>query len=311
MKTIRIGTRGSRLALWQANWVKDALLRAGLSAETVVIHTRGDRQTQGPLERLGATGVFTKEIQRGLLDGDVDLAVHSMKDLPTDPVPGIALIAVPARFDVRDVWVSNKFRTLAELTDGARVGTGSERRRCQLLNRFGDRVRVENIRGNVETRLAQLDEGKFDAIILAVAGLARLGLADRIRPEAILDPSAIYPAVGQGALAIEARTCDREVCAQLEALNDKNAMASALAERAMLRTLEGGCIAPIGAYSTIEGETLTLSGRILSLDGRTCFDAQETMPLAEAEALGKTVAEKLIQQGAGEILETLRNRRLG
>lgn len=310
MKTIRIGTRGSRLALWQANWVKNRLEQAGITAETVVIPTQGDRHTQGPLEQLGATGVFTKQIQHGLFDGRVDLAVHSMKDLPTDPVEGIALIAVPTRFDVRDVLVSNKFRTLAELADGAVIGTGSGRRRCQLLNRFGDSVRVENIRGNVETRLAQLDEGKFDAIILAVAGLARLGLSDRIRPEAILDPGEMLPAVGQGALAIEARDDDLETRRTVEALNDKKAYMATRAERSMLRTLEGGCIAPIGAYSALEGDALTLFGRILSLDGRKRYDAHETFSLAEAEALGKTVAEKLIQQGAGEILETLRNRRL-
>lgn len=308
MKTIRIGTRGSRLALWQARWVKEALEKTGAAAETVVIHTTGDRSASDPIARLGATGVFTKEIQRALLDGEVDLAVHSMKDLPTETPERLTLAAVPVRADVRDVLVGGA-ETLDALPDGARIGTGSLRRKCQLLNRFDSRIIVEEIRGNVETRLAKLDAGEYDAILLAVAGLRRLGFSERIRPEAILAPEEIFPAVGQGALAIEARRDDAETLSIAGRLDDFETRQAVLAERAMLRTLEGGCIAPIGAFSSIEDGRLTLQGRILSLDGRKRFDAVDSAPLSDAESLGRSVADKLAELGAGEILEELRRRR--
>ncbi len=298
---IRIGTRGSALALFQARSVQKGLLDLGLEAELVVIHTSGDKHQAGPIVNLGAVGVFTKEIQRALLEERIDLAVHSMKDLPTEPVPGLAVAAVPPREDVRDCFVLRRGESIDSLAPGAVIGSGSLRRRCQLLNRFGDRYRIEDIRGNVETRLKKLDAGDYDAVVLAVAGLIRLGFDQRICPDLIFDPSDFLPAVGQGALAIEARLGD----AAFEAaalLNDPCQYAQAMAERAFLAALKGGCIAPIGAYSRCWEDRLTLCGRVLSLDGTKCFDAEETAPTREAQDLGARLARRRLEEGASELI---------
>lgn len=299
---IRIGTRGSELALFQARSVQKALLDLGFDATLVVIHTSGDKHQSGPIVNLGAVGVFTKELQRALLDDRIDLAVHSMKDLPTDPVPGLAVAAVPPRADVRDCLVLRRGGTIGQLTRGAVIGSGSLRRRCQLVNRFGDRYAVEDIRGNVETRLKKLDTGDYDAVVLAVAGLTRLGFGQRILPDSIFDPNEFLPAVGQGALAIEARVGDTAFDSAI-LLNDPCQHARVVAERAMLATLRGGCIAPIGAYSTCQGGKLTLRGRVLSLDGSKRFDAVDTALIDEAEKLGARLARRLLEDGAAELLD--------
>ncbi|MBR3220045.1 MAG: hydroxymethylbilane synthase [Thermoguttaceae bacterium] len=298
---IRIGTRGSALALFQARSVQKGLLDLGLEAELVVIHTSGDKHQSGPIVNLGAVGVFTKEIQRALLEERIDLAVHSMKDLPTEPVPGLAVAAVPPREDVRDCLVLRRGESIDSLALGAVIGSGSLRRRCQLLNRFGDRYRIEDIRGNVETRLKKLDAGDYDAVVLAVAGLTRLGFDQRICRDLILDPGEFLPAVGQGALAIEARLGD----AAFEAaalLNDPCQYARAMAERAFLAALKGGCIAPIGAHSRCREDHLTLRGRVLSLDGTKCLDAEETASTRDAQDLGARLARRLLEEGASELI---------
>lgn len=316
-KKLRLGTRASALATWQAEWVAGELRRLGREVELVRIRTSGDHQQSGPIINIGATGVFTKEIQRALLDGRVDLAVHSMKDLPTEPIPGLSIAAVPLRADIRDAFISPRFDSFADLPPKARIGTGSLRRKCQLLYRFGDRYRIDDIRGNVETRLAKLDAGDYDAVILAVAGLRRLGLADRIRPESILSADEFLPAVGQGALAVEARTDDREAVEVARLLDNESARRATFAERGMLLTLRGGCIAPIGARVTFENDVLTLHGRILSLDGTECYDASESISLpddadrrgesadTESFRLGCRVAEELIRLGADRILDEI------
>jgi len=308
---LRIGTRGSQLALWQANWVKGELERFGFPAEIVVIHTSGDQRRKESIANIGATGVFTKEIQAALLDNRVDLAVHSMKDLPTEKIPGLILAAVPNRADTRDLFISPKADRMEDLPDGSLIGTGSLRRRCQLLHRYGDRFRIEEIRGNVETRLAKLDSGDYDGVILAVAGLSRLGFGDRIRETAILAAEEFFPAIGQGALAIEAREGDSAAIEAVSLLDNPEEHARTTAERSLLLTLEGGCIAPIGACSTLENGTLTLRGRILSVDGKEQFDAVFSSPSEEAEKLGRLVAQKLLDSGADKIIDSIRNLRKG
>ncbi len=298
---LRIGTRGSQLARWQAKWTQDRLAELGEASEIVIIHTSGDRQQTGAIANIGATGVFTKEIQNALLEDRIDIAVHSMKDLPTETVPGLILAAVPVREDPRDCFVSHKALSPEELPEGAKIGSGSMRRRCQLLNRYGEKYQILDIRGNVETRLAKLDSGQYDAVILAVAGLTRLGLCERIRPEAILPPEDFLPAVGQGALALEIHESNTKAFHVVERLNLFPRFAEAIAERNMLSTLEGGCIAPIGAYSRWEGDRLFLHGRLLSQDGRFCYDAAHSAEISSnsirpAEELGRTVALDLLKQ---------------
>jgi hydroxymethylbilane synthase len=300
---LRLGTRGSRLARWQADWVADRLQQLGQPVEVVEISTQGDADQSGPLEAIGAPGVFTKAIQRAVLAGEVDVAVHSLKDLPTDAVAGMQLAAVPPREDPADVLVGRTAKSLDALPQGARVGTGSLRRQAQLLHARPD-LRVENVRGNVDTRLAKLDEGRFEALVLARAGLARLGWSQRITQ--VLLPDVMLPAVGQGALGIECRADDAATRAALAPLDDAATRAAVLAERALLAHLRGGCLAPIGAWGRIESGSLQLSAVVLSGDGRRRLDAHDSAPIGDAEPLGRRVAEALLALGAAALIAAAR-----
>jgi hydroxymethylbilane synthase len=301
--SLRIGTRGSPLALWQARHVADRLrpLAAPRPVELVEIETAGDRVRDLALSQIGGDGVFTKEIQRALLDRAVEVAVHSLKDLPTTHVGGLALAAVPPRGPTGDAFVSRRHRRFDDLPPGAVVGTSSLRRRAQALHRRPD-LRLINLRGNVETRLRKLAEQDLDAIILARAGLERLGLGQHITE--ILDPEWMLPAVGQGALGLECRAGDGDTLALLRALDDVPARQAVLAERAVLRGLGGGCLVPIGASATVEGERLALRAAVLSPDGSRRIAGDLSGPAAEAEVLGQRLAERLLAEGARELLGT-------
>jgi hydroxymethylbilane synthase len=305
MTPLRIGTRGSALALWQANHVADRLrpLAAPRPVELVLIQTTGDRVQDRPLAQIGGDGLFTKEIQRALLAGTADVAVHSLKDLPTLPVDGLVLAAVPLRGPTGDAFVSRRHRAFDALPQGAVIGTSSLRRRAQVLHRRPD-LRLVDMRGNVETRLRKLAERDLDSLVLARAGLERLGLADAITE--ILDPSWMLPAVGQGALGLECRADDRETLGFLAALDDAPSRQAVLAERALLRALGGGCLVPIGAAAAVEGDSLTLRGAVLSPDGRQRVAGQTAGPVAEAEALGRRLADELLAQGARDLLSNFR-----
>ncbi len=299
-KPLRIGTRESLLARWQADWVAAQLRDRGRTVVLVPIRTQGDSDQREPIGALGSQGVFTKELQRALLDGEIDLAVHSLKDLPTDDVPGLQLAAVPERGPVADALVCREAGSLAELPQGAVVGTGSLRRRAQLLYHRAD-LRVEGLRGNVDTRLRKLDDGKYDAIVLAEAGLTRLGLAPRITQP--LPLSLMLPAVGQGALAIETRSDLDDAIAALRALDHPESHAAVVAERAMLAALQGGCLAPIAGLGTVRGDRLTLQGRVVHPLGARSIEVNFTAPVDEAAPLGRRVANALLEQGAGELIE--------
>jgi hydroxymethylbilane synthase len=300
MTPIRIGTRGSKLALWQANHVADRLrpLAAPRPVELVIIATAGDQVRDVPLAQIGGEGVFTKEIQRALLDGTVDLAVHSLKDLPTIPVAGLVLAAVPERGPTGDVLVSEKHRHFDALPAGAVLATSSLRRRAMARHRRPD-LRLVDIRGNVETRLRKLHEQGLDAIILAEAGLLRLGLGAAITE--VLDPSWMLPAVGQGALGLECRADDRRTRAFVEQLDHLPARRAVLAERAMLSALGGGCQVPMGAVCRVDGEVLSLRGAVVRPDGTRRIEAEQSGPADDPEAVGRGVADELLARGAGEL----------
>ena len=302
MTALRIGTRGSALALWQANYVRDRLrtLAPERPIELVEIQTEGDLIQNLPLVALGGQGAFTKAIQQALLDHRADVAVHSLKDLPTFAVEGIVLAAVPERAASGDALVSKKHRAFAALPAGATVGTSSLRRHAQLLHRRPDLKLVE-MRGNVETRLRKLVEQNLDAIILAEAGLVRLGLADQITE--VLDRAWMLPAVGQGALGLECRADDTATRAGVERLNHAPTRAAAMAERAMLRGLGGGCQVPIGAASNAEHGMLTLRGVVLPPDGTRRVEAEIAGPLDQGEILGERLARELLARGARALLD--------
>lgn len=295
---LRLGTRGSPLARWQAEHVAALLAASGIEVELIHITTQGD-VTTGPLGAIGGQGLFTKEIQRALLDDRIDLAVHSLKDLPTEHVPGLALAAVPERESPGDVLVCSQANSLDELPPQSRIGTGSTRRKAQLLFARPD-LQVLDIRGNVETRLRKLDDGEYDAIVLAEAGLKRLELAARIAH--VFAKSLMLPAVGQGALGLETRADDARTQSLLQALNDSATHAAVLAERAMLRTLRGGCLAPVGAWGRMENDQLALDGVVLSADGQQRVAASQSASPEHAEALGIQVAEALLAQGAAALI---------
>ena len=303
--TIRIGTRGSRLASWQAKWVVDQLCRIkpGLKVELVEIRTHGDRDRNSPLATIGGMGLFTKEIQRAVLDGFVEVAVHSLKDLPTQVTSELVLAAVPVREDVADALVAPEHRTLEELPRGARVGTGAPRRRAQLLYSRPD-LEVVALRGNVETRLNQALEGKLDAVILAWAGLHRLGLEHHVTER--LDPCKFLPAVGQGALAIECRRDDTATRALLALLDDSVTHRAVVAERAALAALEGGCTLPLGAWArdTEDNEgkpgraLLSIDAAVFDVDGRARVAVTLYGPRDAPDVLGRQAAQALSDQGA-------------
>jgi hydroxymethylbilane synthase len=300
---IRIATRRSPLARWQATHVA-ALLRArepGLEVHLHEVVTRGDKILDVALSRVGGKGLFVKEIEDALLAGEAEIAVHSMKDLPGVVASGLAVGAVPAREDPRDALCSPRYRTLAALPRGARVGTSSLRRAAQLRALRPD-LQIEMVRGNVETRLRKA-AGELDAVVLAFAGLRRLGLAEQATQ--VFDPSEMLPAVAQGALALEARADDAATLARLAALDDREAHVRVEAERSFLRRLEGGCQVPIAAHAVVAGGRVELRGLVASLDGARVIRGERSAPEAEAAALGTLLAEDLLARGAAEILEEL------
>jgi hydroxymethylbilane synthase len=311
-RTIRIGTRGSKLARWQSDWVASQLRMRGANVEIVEIATYGDVQ-QGPVATLDIQGVFTKEVQAAVLSGEVDLAVHSLKDLPTQHVSGLVLAATPPREHPADALVTNLADSLDGLPKGARVGTGSLRRRAQLLHLRPD-LEIVGIRGNVDTRLRKLDEGEYDAIVLAAAGLTRLGWASRIA--ALLEPPPMLPAPGQGSLAVECRADDVAAIELAGQLNDGATRLSVTAERAALAALHGGCSAPIAAWGRVVGQQLLIDGLVANVDGQQVLRASATADLpagltdsaaiAIAEQLGRRVADDLLAQGAEALIDTAR-----
>ena len=300
MHKIRIGTRGSKLALWQAGWVKQQLRENGVEVCIVEIKTSGDVSQTEPIRGLGGTGVFTKEIQSALLENEIDVAVHSLKDLPTEVVLGLELAAVPQRGPFRDVLLCSVFQSIDDLPHGATIGTGSARRKAQLLNLYADQFKIVEIRGNVETRLKKLSVGDYDAIVLAEAGLVRLGLQKHIT--SYLEQPLFLPAVGQGALGLEIRSGDQSTFEAIAPLNDPKTFAAITAERTMLQALRGGCLAPIAAYTeTAQGE-LSLHGRVLSPDGKEMVESKQIGLLSEPKKLGISVAEELLRNNAAEII---------
>lgn len=301
---IRIATRKSPLALWQANYVRDELLKhyPALQVELLPMSTRGDKILDSPLAKVGGKGLFVKELEEALLRNEADLAVHSMKDVPVEFPSGLCLATICPREDPRDAFVSNHFSSIDALPNGARVGTSSLRRQCQLRARRPD-LQVLDLRGNVNTRLAKLDAGEYDAILLAAAGLRRLGFFDRIR--SALDPADSLPANGQGAVGIECRSDDAEVLALLAPLEHADTRACVLAERAMNRALQGGCQVPIGAYAELHGDELWLRGLVGHPDGQTILRDALRGHRADAEALGLQLAEQLLAAGADRVLASV------
>lgn len=300
-RTLRIATRKSPLALWQANFVKDRLeaLHPDLQVELVPMSTQGDKILDTPLAKVGGKGLFVKELETAMLEGRADIAVHSMKDVPVEFPDGLGLHTICEREDPRDAFVSNYFNQIDELPQGAVVGTSSLRRQCQLRAARPDLV-IRDLRGNVNTRLAKLDAGDYDAIILAAAGLKRLEMAHRIA--AFIEPEQSLPANGQGAVGIECRLDDHELHALLAPLEHPETRIRVLTERAMNRALQGGCQVPIGAYALVQGEEVWLRGLVGSPDGSRIIRDEIRGPLAEGEALGHTLAQRLLAAGADVIL---------
>ena len=301
---VRIATRKSPLALWQAHFVKEKLqaLYPALQVELIPMTTRGDKILDSPLAKVGGKGLFVKELEQAILEGRADIAVHSMKDVPVEFPEGLALCVICEREDPRDAFVSNHFASLAQLPEGSVVGTSSLRRQCQLRHQRPD-LQVRDLRGNVNSRLAKLDEGEFDAILLAAAGLKRLGLTERIT--SLLESQESLPANGQGAIGIECRSDDNELLALLAPLEHGPTRCRVQAERAMNRALQGGCQVPIGSYAELEGDTLWLRGMVGSPDGRQLLRAEIRGPASQAESLGNTLAEQLRELGADKILASL------
>lgn len=301
---VRIATRKSPLALWQAYYVRDALQAAhpGLEVELVTMVTKGDVILDTPLAKVGGKGLFVKELEVAMLEGRADLAVHSMKDVPVDFPPGLGLVTICEREDPRDAFVSNTYQSIDDLPEGATVGTCSLRRQCQLKEARPDLV-IKELRGNVGTRLGKLDAGDYDAIILAAAGLKRLELEERI--QSYIEPEQSLPAVGQGAVGIECRTDDERIRKLLEPLNHVDTADRVLCERAMNLTLEGGCQVPIGSYSLLEGDQIWLRALVGEPDGSKIIRGEIRGHRSEAEKLGVALANQLLTDGAKEILDKL------
>lgn len=306
-KTLRIGTRGSALALAQTRWVEDQLhlLHPDLAIELVPIKTTGDKLKDIPLAQVGGKGLFIKEIEEALLAGAVDLAVHSLKDMPAEIPPGCTLGAVPSREDCRDAFISRHYISLGEIPPGGRVGTGSLRRKVQILHRRPD-LEVVGLRGNVDTRLRKLETEGLDAIILAAAGLNRLGLGHI--PQGHLAVTEMLPAIGQGALGLEVRQDDQDMLRLLEPLNHYPTQVAVTAERAFLARLEGGCLIPVAALGRLEGDSLTVEALISDLEGRRLLQDRLAGPPEQAQALGRRLAETLLERGGGEILQEIYGR---
>ncbi|EAR55283.1 porphobilinogen deaminase [Photobacterium sp. SKA34] len=301
---IRIATRKSPLAMWQAEFVKAEIEQAhpGISVELVPMITKGDIILDTPLAKVGGKGLFVKELEVAMLEGRADIAVHSMKDVPVEFPEGLGLVTICEREDPRDAFVSNKYNNIDELPQGAIVGTSSLRRQCQLRAQRPDLI-VNDLRGNVNTRLRKMDEGQYDAIILACAGLKRLKMEDRIRSE--IAPEVSLPAVGQGAVGIECRLDDTRVRQLLTALSDQATTTRVLCERAMNNHLQGGCQVPIGSYAELEGDQVWLRALVGEPDGSKIVRAEIRGPIEQAEQLGETLAEQLLNDGARDILDRL------
>ena len=304
MKTLKIATRQSPLALWQAEFIRSCLeeRNADLKVELVTFVTQGDKILDTPLAKIGGTGLFVKELEAALLDGRADLAVHSMKDVPMALPEGLSLAVICEREDPFDAFVSNHYAHFNDLPQGAKVGTSSLRRKCQILKQRPD-LEIIDLRGNVGTRLSKLDAGLYDAIILASAGLKRLGLSERIRHT--LPASVSLPAVGQGAVGLECRENDQQVLDLIQPLLHIETSACVRAERAFNAYLEGGCQVPIAGYATLHADELHIEGRVGSVDGATLLVAELRGPVAQAEQLGETLAQRLLELGAGELLQAL------
>jgi hydroxymethylbilane synthase len=306
MTPLRVGTRGSALARSQTSAVVAALAELGLKADTIEVVTHGDRSAE-PLTQIGGTGVFVSALRDALLAGEIDVAVHSYKDLPTAPEPGLVVAAVPPREDPRDVLVARDGLTLGELPTGARIGTGSPRRAAQI-RALGLGVEMVPIRGNVDTRLGKVVSGELDAVVLARAGLARLDRLDAVTE--VLDPLQVLPAPAQGALAIECRASDGELVAQLAALDHADSRAAVIAERELLAALEAGCTAPVGGLAVIadgdDGPELFLRGSVTAADGSDAVRLSATGPVTEAAAIGRRLAAELLADGAHELFGSTR-----
>ncbi len=304
MKTLKIATRQSPLALWQAEYIRARLqeLHPDLTVELVKFVTQGDKILDTPLAKIGGKGLFVKELEAALLDGRADLAVHSMKDVPMALPEGLTLAVICEREDPLDAFVSNQFEKFADLPQGAKVGTSSLRRKSQILKQRPD-LQIIDLRGNVGTRLGKLDDGQYDAIILASAGLKRLGLSERIRH--CLTPDISLPAVGQGALGLECRAADNEVLALIQPLLHQQTDVCVRAERAFNAYLEGGCQVPIAGYATLQNGQIHIEGRVGSADGQTLLRAELTDEASNAQQLGENLARNLLDQGAGELLKAL------
>ncbi|EPF69911.1 hydroxymethylbilane synthase [Acinetobacter rudis] len=303
-KNLKIATRQSPLALWQAEYIQNQLmqLHPGLQVELVTFVTQGDKILDTPLAKIGGKGLFVKELEAALLDGRADLAVHSMKDVPMALPEGLSLAVICEREEPYDAFVSNHYEHFEQLPLGAKLGTSSLRRKCQILQQRPD-LDVIDLRGNVGTRLNKLDEGLYDAIILASAGLKRLGLSHRNRHH--LDPQLSLPAVGQGALGLECREQDLETLALIKPLLHAETDACVRAERAFNAYLEGGCQVPIAGFATLLGEQISIEGRVGSVDGKTLLISKMQGHVTQAEQLGVQLAKDLIEQGAAELLAAL------
>ncbi|WP_180060484.1 hydroxymethylbilane synthase [Acinetobacter sp. YH12135] len=304
MKTLKIATRQSPLALWQAEHIRARLevMHADLTVELVTFVTQGDKILDTPLAKIGGKGLFVKELEAALMDGRADLAVHSMKDVPMALPEGLSLAVICEREDPLDAFVSNHYASFADLPQGAKVGTSSLRRKCQILKARPD-IEIIDLRGNVGTRLSKLDDGQYDAIILASAGLKRLGLAERIRHT--IQPDVSLPAVGQGALGLECRSQDQAVLDLILPLMHAETNVCVRAERAFNAYLEGGCQVPIAGYATLQNGQLQIEGRVGSVDGQTILKAVQFGAPEQAEMLGEELAKALLAQGAGELLKAL------
>ena len=302
--TIKIGTRASKLALWQANWVKSTLNEndPAQNIELVTIKTKGDKILDVPLAKVGGKGLFVKEIEQALLDHRIDIAVHSMKDMPAEIPAGLCIGAIPEREDPADVLISKNGRLLSELPPGARIGTSSLRRGAQLLHARPDVV-ISPLRGNLDTRLRKLENEDLDAIVLAAAGVKRLGLENRITE--FFDENLMLPAAGQGALCIEIRENDAEIEAIVTILEHPPTRTVVMGERAFLNRLEGGCQVPIAAHGKIEKNTFILSGLVASVDGKTFIKDIVSGPQETSEAIGIQLAERLISMGAETLVQNL------
>lgn len=303
-RIIRIATRQSPLALWQAEYVAGLLTKVfpEITTQLVKMVTRGDKMLDAPLAKVGGKGLFVKELEQGMLEGNADIAVHSMKDVPVHFPEGLHLSAILAREDPTDAFVSNRYPTINQLPSNARIGTSSLRRQCQIKEKFPN-AEIVSLRGNVNTRLAKLDTGDFDAIVLASAGLIRLNMAKRITQSLETDIS--LPAIGQGAIGIECRVGDTEINDILSVLHDAETGCCVSAERAMNARLNGGCQVPIAGFAQLQGEQLFMRGLVGHPDGSVLYRAERSGDMHQAEAIGQKVADDLLNQGAGKILQAL------